>query len=202
VKRIAIVDYHAGNLASVRKAFEHLGHETVITEDPDLVRRSRRLVVPGVGNFAATRHLTDTGLRDAIGEALKEGGLFLGICVGMQWMFEASTEAPGVPGLEAFHGRVEKFPSGVKSPHVGWNQIEVVAPSRLLAGVPSGAFVYYTHSYRVPVMDATVATTEYGPPFTGAVERGNLFGVQFHPEKSSQAGLRMLDNFAMLEHAA
>jgi len=202
VTKLAIVDYHAGNLASVRKAFEHLGHETVITEDPGLVRRTRRLVVPGVGHFTATQRLTEVGLREAIREALAQGASFLGICVGMQWMFESSTEAPGVPGLGLFRGEVEKFSSRVKSPHVGWNQIEMLAPSRLLAGVPSGAFVYYTHSYRVPVMEATVAKTDYGTPFTGVVERANLFGVQFHPEKSGQAGLRILDNFAMLEDAA
>ncbi|HLH09514.1 MAG TPA: imidazole glycerol phosphate synthase subunit HisH [Terriglobales bacterium] len=195
---ITVVDYHAGNLASVRKAFEHLGCEVQVTEDPDIVRRSRHIVVPGVGHFGATLQLEQSGLREAICDALNGEALFLGICVGMQWMFQGSTEAPGAPGLSLFPAMIEKFPCDVKSPHVGWNQVEILPGSRLLRDVPDQSFVYYTHSYRAPVVDGTVAKTRYGADFSGVVERDNVFGVQFHPEKSGAAGLTILRNFAEL----
>jgi glutamine amidotransferase len=195
---ITLVDYRAGNLASVRKAFEHLGCEVAITEDPDVVRRARHVVVPGVGHFAATEQLTRTGLRDAVTESIKQGANFLGICVGMQWMFEGSTEAPGVVGLGLIAGMIERFSSGAKVPHVGWNTLETRGQSRFLHDVPSPSFVYYTHSYRAPLVTETVGETEYGSPFSGVVEKGNVFGVQFHPEKSGAAGLKMLANFSNL----
>jgi glutamine amidotransferase len=195
---ITLVDYHAGNLASVRKAFEYLGCEVRVTEDPEVVRRAPHIVVPGVGHFGATLHLDKSGLRKAILEALDRKALFLGICVGMQWMFQGSTEAEGVKGLSLFQAMIEKFPNDVKSPHVGWNRIEITPDSRLLKGVPNQAFVYYTHSYRAPVVGSTVAKTNYGADFSGVVERDNLFGVQFHPEKSGSAGLAILKNFAEL----
>ncbi len=195
---ITLGDYHAGNLASVKKAFEHLGCETVITEDPEVVRHARHVVVPGVGHFAATEQLTRAGLRDAVLEAVNAGANFLGICVGMQWMFEGSSEAPGVAGLGVIEGMVERFPDGSKVPHVGWNTVESRGTSRILNGVASPSFVYYTHSYRAPVVTETVGVTEYGAPFSGVVEKGNVFGVQFHPEKSGVAGLRILENFARL----
>lgn len=195
---ITLVDYHAGNLASVRKAFEHLGCAVAITEDPDIVRRAKHVVVPGVGHFAATEQLSRSGLRDAVAEAIRQGANFLGICVGMQWMFRDSTEAPGIAGLGVIEGTVERFPTAAKVPHVGWNTLESRGQSRILAGVPSPSFVYYTHSYRAPVVAETVGLTEYGEPFSGVVENGNLFGVQFHPEKSGPAGLKILENFARL----
>lgn len=195
---ITLVDYHAGNLASVRKAFEHLGCEVEITENPEVVRRAGHVVVPGVGHFAATEQLTRAGLRDAVAEALGQGANFLGICVGMQWMFRDSTEAPGIPGLGVIEGTVERFPADAKVPHVGWNTIASRGDSRILAEVPSPSFVYYTHSYRAPVVTETVGVTEYESPFSGVVEKGNLFGVQFHPEKSGAAGLKILENFARL----
>jgi glutamine amidotransferase len=195
---ITLVDYHAGNLASVRKAFEHLGCQVEITEDPELVRRATHIVVPGVGHFAVTEQLSRSGLTESIRERVHHGAHFLGICVGMQWMFEGSTEAPDVKGLGVFKGLVEKFPAGAKVPHVGWNQIELRRESRILDGVESPSFVYYTHSYRAPVTAETVGVTSYGDEFSGVVERGNLFGIQFHPEKSGAAGLTMLGNFARL----
>jgi glutamine amidotransferase len=131
-------------------------------------------------------------------EGISTGKAFLGICVGMQWLFAGSTESPETPGAAIFPGECSRFPSAVKSPHVGWNQIEVSSGSRLLHGLASGAFVYYTHSYRAPVVDATIACTEYGGVFSAAVERGNVFGVQFHPEKSAEAGLKILENFCAL----
>lgn len=195
---ITLVDYHAGNLASVRKAFEHLRCEVEITDDPEVVRRSKYIVVPGVGHFAATEQLSRAGLTGVIRQRIEQGANFLGICVGMQWMYEGSAEAPEVRGLGVLSGVIEKFPAGAKVPHVGWNQVERRGESRILAGVESPAFVYYTHSYRVPVTSETVGVTSYGDEFSGVVERGNVFGIQFHPEKSGAAGLKMLENFARL----
>jgi imidazole glycerol-phosphate synthase subunit HisH len=195
---ITIVDYKAGNLASVRKAFEHLGCEVTITEDPDTVRRASHIVVPGVGHFAATEQLTRTGLRNAIAEFIEKGANFLGICVGMQWIFEGSTECADVKGLGILKGTVERFPPAAKVPHVGWNDVKQTAPSRLLEGVENPSFVYYTHSYRAPVIAETVGVTEYGAPFSGVVEKENVFGIQFHPEKSGPAGLQMLQNYSRL----
>jgi glutamine amidotransferase len=195
---ITLVDYHAGNLASVKKAFEHLGCDVEITEDPHIVRRANHIVVPGVGHFAATEQLTRAGLTEVIRERIQQGANFLGICVGMQWMFQGSTEAPEVAGLGVLNGMIEKFPAGAKVPHVGWNKISLTGESRILKGVDSPSFVYYTHSYRAPVLPETVGVTEYGSQFSGVVEKGNVFGIQFHPEKSGDAGLRMLENFARL----
>jgi imidazole glycerol-phosphate synthase subunit HisH len=192
---IAIVDYQAGNLASVQKALTHLGCQSRITCDPDEIRRGDRIILPGVGHFATMQRLADSGLRDAIQESITRGVPFLGICLGMQWLFAGSTEAPDVAGLALFDGMCEHFPGGVKSPHVGWNDVQPRGSSRLLADVPQDAFVYFTHSYRAPVTDGVVATTDYGSPFASAVERDNVFGVQFHPEKSGNPGIQILKNF-------
>ena len=195
---IAIVDYGAGNLVSVKKALDWLGLECEITSDPEKVTTARKIVLPGVGHFASTAALARSGLRDAISGAIDRGVPFLGICVGMQWMFQRSQESPETEGLGVLDGECERFPAGVKSPHVGWNQLEVDSSSRLLSGVPSGSFVYFTHSFRAPVSATTVACCEYGGRFSAAVERDHLFGVQFHPEKSGEIGLRLLGNFCAL----
>jgi len=195
---IGIVDYKAGNVTSVKKAFDHLGANTSVTDDPKVVSQAEKIVLPGVGHFAATRALDDSGLRETILERIDQGIPFLGICVGMQWMLASSEEAPEVPGLALWPGECSRFPLGVKSPHVGWNSLEIHNGSRLLRGIPNGAFVYFTHSYRAPLLFSTVAACEYGGEFSAAVEKDNLFGVQFHPEKSGSAGLRMLDNFCKL----
>jgi glutamine amidotransferase len=196
---IAIIDYRAGNLTSVKKAFEHVGAETVVTADAGQVRGADKIVLPGVGHFQATRALDDRGLRDAVITGIEHGVPFLGICVGMQWMLASSEEAPAVEGLGLWPGECSRFPSGVKSPHVGWNSLEIRKPaSRLLDGVANGAFVYFTHSYRVPLLAATAAECEYGGGFSAAVEQDNLFGVQFHPEKSGTVGLKILENFVRL----
>jgi glutamine amidotransferase len=195
---IAIVDYRAGNLVSVKKAVDHLGFACAITAEPAVVERAEKVIVPGVGHFAATSTLGDTGLRAAIAGAIARQTPFFGICVGMQWMFDSSEEAPGTCGLGVFSGRCTHFPPEVKAPHVGWNQLEVETGSRLLCGVPSGAFVYFTHSYRAPLVAGTVARCDYGGPFSAAVERGHLFGAQFHPEKSGEVGLSILENFCRL----
>jgi glutamine amidotransferase len=155
------------------------------------------IVVPGVGHFGATASL-DAAWRDAIKARLADGCPLFGICLGMQWLFEESTEAPGIPGLGLLAGRCTRLDDqagALKVPHVGWNALAAPRPSRLLDGVPSGAYVYFTHSYAAPVTEATAATTDYGNTFAAAVERDRVFGVQFHPEKSSGAGLQMIRNF-------
>jgi glutamine amidotransferase len=193
---IAIIDYNAGNIASVKKAFDYLGFAAVVTRQAEQVRRADRIVLPGVGNFAATRMLDDTGLRDCIDEAVRGGIPFLGICLGMQWMLATSEEAPGLSGLGMWPEECSRFPDEVKSPHVGWNSLEgCKSESRLLCGVASESFAYFTHSYRVPLMGATVAECEYGGKFSAAIEHENIFGVQFHPEKSGDVGLKILSNF-------
>ncbi|HEX6820967.1 MAG TPA: imidazole glycerol phosphate synthase subunit HisH [Candidatus Sulfotelmatobacter sp.] len=195
---IAIVDYGAGNLRSVQKAFEWLGKENVITSDPEQVSRASKIVLPGVGHFASTASLTRLGLREAIGNAIHRGTPFLGICVGMQWLFHGSDESPVTRGLGLFAGNCQRFPRQVKSPHVGWNSLQIDSASRLFRGIESSNFVYFTHSFRCPVGDATVACCSYGATFSAAVEREQLFGVQFHPEKSGDTGLKLLSNFCAL----
>src|ERR1043165_10088257 len=192
---ITIVDYKAGNLASVQKAFVHLGCETEIISDPDRVARATKLVLPGVGHFSATATLRTSGVSDAIRQAIGRGVPFLGICVGMQWLFEGSEEAPDVAGLGLFSGHCSRFPAGVKAPHVGWNTVKNSSESQLFRGLQPDFFVYYTHSYRAPASDGTVGCTQYGGAFSAAVERENVFGVQFHPEKSGEVGLQLLRNF-------
>ncbi len=194
---IAIVDYGAGNISSVRKALEHLGADVQVTSDPAVIAAADKIVMPGVGHFSRCQSL-NAHLREPVLDAIRSGKPFLGICVGMQWLFAGSAEAPDTLGAALFTGECSRFPALVKSPHVGWNQIDVRAESRLLRGVGSGAFVYYTHSFRAPVIDETTACTSYGGAFSAAVERDNIFGVQFHPEKSAETGLKILENFCAL----
>ncbi len=192
---IAVVDYHAGNLTSVVKALKHLGAEIEVTSDPDIVFRASKVVLPGVGHFAATRFLTEQGLTEAVQSVVARGVPFLGICVGLQWLFEGSTEAPDVPGAGFITGCCERFQTEEKVPHVGWNSLSLRSESRLMAGIADDAFVYFTHSYRAPEKQNTVAVTDYGGRFTAAVEKDNVMGVQFHPEKSGPVGLTILRNF-------
>jgi imidazole glycerol-phosphate synthase subunit HisH len=194
---IAIVDYGAGNISSVKKALEHLRAGAQLTSDPSVIADAEKIIVPGVGHFSRCQSLNDN-LRTSVLDAIGRGKPFLGICVGMQWLFEGSTEAPETPGAALFAGECSRFPASVKSPHVGWNQIEIRDGSRLLRGVSNGAFVYYTHSFRAPVIEQTVACTTYGGAFSAAIERENVFGVQFHPEKSAETGLKILENFCAL----
>lgn len=194
---IAIVDYGAGNISSVKKALEHVGASVEVTTDPRAILSAEKIVVPGVGHFCRCQAL-NLNMREPVLNAISKGTPFLGICVGMQWLFQGSTEAPDTPGAALFAGECSRFPVAVKSPHVGWNRIEVTGKSRLLHGVESGSFVYYTHSYRAPVVADTVASTSYGGAFSGAVERQNVFGVQFHPEKSGKTGLKILENFCAI----
>jgi glutamine amidotransferase len=195
--RVTVIDYKAGNLTSVLKTLKHLGAETIVTDgDLSLVESAERIVLPGVGHFAATSRLDETGLTGAIRTAIARGVPFLGICVGMQWLYAGSTEAPEQPGLGAVAGSCTRFKeSSEKVPHVGWNSLEVKNESRLLANVEPGEFVYFTHSYKGPVTDDTAAVTQYIEPFAAGVERANVMGVQFHPEKSGETGLKILRNF-------
>ena len=195
--RVTVIDYKAGNLTSVLKTLKHLGAEPVVTDgDLSLVELAERIVLPGVGHFAATERLDATGLTGAIRAAIARGAPFLGICVGMQWLYAGSTEAPQQQGLGAFSESCSRFPeANEKVPHVGWNSLEVKNSSRLLAGIEPGEFVYFTHSYKGPVTADTAAVTQYIEPFAAAVERANVMGVQFHPEKSGATGLRILRNF-------
>ena len=195
--RVTVIDYKAGNLTSVLKALRHLGAETVVTDnDLSLVESAERIVLPGVGHFAATNRLDSTGLTGAIGAAVARGVPFLGICVGMQWLYSGSTEAPNQPGLGQFAESCTRFAESTeKVPHVGWNSLDARPGSRLLAGVEPGEFVYFTHSYKGPVTADTAATTYYIEQFAAAVERDNVMGVQFHPEKSGATGLKILTNF-------
>jgi glutamine amidotransferase len=221
---IALVDYGAGNLASVRKALAAIGAEVWTPTVAGELGRAHGIVVPGVGHFDATKRLTDDW-RTAIKTVADDGVPLLGICVGLQWLFEGSDEAIDAKGLCVFKGTCFNFTdrvtsasrkpqaaspnlrapspkpqaaSPLKVPHVGWNSLRLPRPSRLMEGVNDGTQVYFTHSYAAPVIDDTVAICEYGVPFSAAVERGNISAVQFHPEKSGDAGLRILSNWLSL----
>jgi glutamine amidotransferase len=195
---IALVDYGAGNLTSVRKALTALGADFVVPTVPQDCRRARGVIVPGVGHFGATARL-DAPWREAIGRAAASGTPLFGICVGMQWLFEGSDEAPDVAGFGTIAGRIARLAGDpgqrLKVPHVGWNSLEFRGQARLLRGLSSGAQVYFTHSYAAPVTSECVASTTHASTFSSVVERDNVFGVQFHPEKSGDAGITILRNF-------
>lgn len=195
---IALVDYGAGNLASVRKALAAVGASVWTPAAPGELARASGVIVPGVGHFDATRGVT-AEWRTAISGTIAGGVPLLGICVGLQWLFEGSTEAPEVAGLGVFKGTCSlfTFPASdrQKVPHVGWNSLSLPRPSTLMDGIAQGTQVYFTHSYAAPVVDDTAATCEYGVPFSAAVERDNVSAVQFHPEKSGPAGLQILSNW-------
>jgi len=195
---IALVDYGAGNLTSVRKAFSTLGAAFFTPTSPAECAGAAAIVVPGVGHFDATSALDETW-RGTIRAAVREGTPLFGICVGMQWLFEGSDEAPGVAGLGVMKGRIARLDGHaeqrLKVPHVGWNALDFTRSARLLRGLDSGAQVYFTHSYAAPVTSECIAATTHANTFAAAVERDNIFGVQFHPEKSGDAGLQILRNF-------
>lgn len=199
---IALIDYGAGNLASVRKALIAVGASPVTPERPDELESASGIVVPGVGHFAATGRV-DAAWRAALRAAMARGAAVLGICVGLQWMFEGSTESPVTPGLCLFPGQCRHLStcegatasSALKVPHVGWNSLDVRRPSALLEGIETGDQVYFTHSYAAPLIAETVASTTYGWPFSAVVARDRVAAVQFHPEKSGDVGLRLLRNW-------
>jgi imidazole glycerol phosphate synthase glutamine amidotransferase subunit len=196
---ITIVDYGAGNLRSVENTLAALGAAYGITRDADAIRAADKVILPGVGHFGQMmRELAALGIRDALIEKAKSGAPLLGICLGLQAMFEDSAEAPEQKGLGLFRGRVERFPEGARVPHMGWNEIVPARPSRLLKDIGPRPYVYFAHSYYCPTGDFTAALCEYMVPYTAALESGNVFGVQFHPEKSGPLGLRIVKNFLEL----
>jgi imidazole glycerol-phosphate synthase subunit HisH len=200
MRAIALIDYGAGNLTSVRKGFDAAGAHVFTPTAPNELDDASGVVVPGVGHFGATAALSGEW-RAAILGAIERGTPMLGICLGLQWLFESSTEAPDLAGLGAMPGRCERLPPIVKVPHVGWNSLEVLRPSAILNGVADGTQVYFTHAYAAPLAGETVAATTHGKRFTAVVERDSLFGVQFHPEKSGDAGIRVLANFVAITAA-
>jgi imidazole glycerol-phosphate synthase subunit HisH len=195
---IALIDYKAGNLTSVRKAFAALGATLFTPEQPAELTEAQAIIVPGVGHFGATKALGPEWI-DAILARVGEGRPLLGICLGMQWLFEGSEEAPDLRGLGLLGGRCYRLPSTtVKIPHVGWNSLDFQHDGSIVDRVVNGSQVYFTHSFVAPVTGDTVAVTTHGQPFASVVQRGHVAGVQFHPEKSGDVGLQVLRNFLSL----
>lgn len=200
---VAIIDYDAGNLRSVEKALTFLGEDAVITRDSGRILAADKVILPGVGAFGdAMDRLNRYGLPPVIRQVAERGTPFLGICLGLQLMFESSEESEGVEGLGLLKGRILKIPpcQGLKIPHMGWNSLDIRRESRLFAGIPSGEYVYFVHSYYLKAEDEAVvaASTEYSTHIHAAVEAGSVFACQFHPEKSGAVGLKILKNFVAI----
>ncbi len=201
---IAIIDYGAGNLQSVKKALDFIGAESVITDNPEIINACDKILLPGVGSFGdAMASMREKNLVETVKQNALSGKAFLGICLGLQLLFEESEESLGVKGLGIFKGKIRKFPSdmGIKIPHIGWNSLEIKQKDTLFKGVPENSYVYFVHSYYLEAEDLNdVATvTNYGIDFHSAVGKGNIFATQFHPEKSGDMGLQILRNFASME---
>lgn len=200
---IAIIDYDAGNLKSVEKALLYLGQDVLVTRDREKILSADKVILPGVGNFGdAMEKLKGYGLEEVIRETARQGKPFLGICLGLQLLFERSAEAPGVEGLGILKGEILRIPDreDLKVPHIGWNSLKLQNQGRLFAGLEEEPYVYFVHSYYLKVADPQIvkAVTEYGVRIDASVESGNVFACQFHPEKSSRTGLKILKNFAEL----
>ncbi len=200
---IAIIDYDAGNIKSVEKALQYLGEEAVITREAGEILMADKVILPGVGAFGdAMKKLNRYGLVPVIHEVVEKGIPFLGICLGLQLMFESSEEAPGMEGLGLLKGKIVRIPEGdgLKVPHMGWNSLSFPKEGRLFAGIPENSYVYFVHSYYLQAEeDIVTATAEYGVTIHASVEKGNVFACQFHPEKSSHTGLTILKNFVELK---
>jgi imidazole glycerol-phosphate synthase subunit HisH len=197
---VTLIDYGAGNVTSVARALRRLGAEVRTTDQPEEITDAGCLILPGVGHCAALLASLDAhGLRLPLLTALARGTPFLGICLGLQALYQGSAEAPEMSGLGILQGRVDQLPQNVKLPHMGWNQVRAVRPSRLLEGIPPAAYFYFAHSYGSPVGgEETAALCEHGREFTAVLEIERIFGVQFHPEKSGASGAKLLDNFLRL----
>lgn len=194
-----IVDYGAGNLRSVQNTLDELGARYIVTNSPEQVRTASKLILPGVGHFGQMmRAIDQLSLRDVLIERIRAGVPFLGICIGLQCLFEASEESPDRRGLGIFPGLVKRFEGKARIPHMGWNDLRKAKPSRLLNGLEDGTFTYFAHSYYAPVCDATAATCTYIQPYSAILEQNNVHAVQFHPEKSGPVGLRVVSNFLLL----
>ncbi|MGD0500103.1 MAG: imidazole glycerol phosphate synthase subunit HisH [Bryobacteraceae bacterium] len=193
---IAILDYGAGNLRSVQNTLAELGCEYELVYDAAGLRSAAKIILPGVGHFGQMMRALDAlDVRAALLERIGAGVPFLGICLGLQALFETSEEAPEVRGLGVYPGAVKRFPAGARVPHMGWNELEVRHDSKLIRNLDARPFVYFAHSYYVPRHERAAATCVYETPFTAALEAGNVFGTQFHPEKSGAVGLRIMRNF-------
>jgi imidazole glycerol phosphate synthase glutamine amidotransferase subunit len=191
-----IVDYGAGNLRSVQNTLDELGAEYVVTNQPHVVEEADKLLLPGVGHFGQMISALDRlSLRDSILDRVRAGVPLLGICLGLQSLFETSEESPDSRGLGLFPGTVKRFTGDIRIPHMGWNSLSAVRTTRLLEGLTNEPYAYFAHSFYVPVMEATAATCTYAQPYTAILERENIFGVQFHPEKSGPVGLQIVKNF-------
>lgn len=198
--KITIIDYGMGNLYSVKNALKAIGAEPVVTSDAEVIARAEKILLPGVGAFGdCMANLEKSGLIPVIRESLASGKPFLGICLGMQLLFEGSDEAPGVKGLGFFKGQVKYLPTQLKVPHMGWNKLELRSPSPLLKGA-EGEYVYFVHSYHAEPEDKSIITSvcDYGAEITASVGRGNVQAFQFHPEKSSRVGMKLLANFVKM----
>lgn len=200
---IAMIDYDAGNLKSVYKALQYLGEDAVITRDSKVIAQADKVILPGVGSFGdAMRKLREYDLVSVIKDTAASGKPFLGICLGQQLLFECSEESPGVEGLGILKGEILRIPetTDLKVPHIGWNSLNFNHPGRLFEGLPQETYVYFVHSYYLKAEDETIVTAsaQYGVNIHASVEKGNVFACQFHPEKSSEAGLQILKNFAKL----
>jgi len=194
---ITILDYGAGNLRSVQNTLEELGCDFRLVRDARGLATAEKILLPGVGHFGQMmRALDDLGVRQTLADRIRAGVPFLGICLGLQALFESSEEAPEARGLGIFPGAVRRFPAGVRIPHMGWNELEVSPTSKLASGLTVRPYVYFAHSYYVPLDPRAAATCTYGVPYTAVLESGQIFGVQFHPEKSAAVGLHIVRNFA------
>lgn len=201
---IGIIDYDAGNIKSVEKAFQYLGEKVLVSREPEILLKADKVILPGVGSFGqAMDNLNKYGLVPVIKEIVKKGTPFLGICLGLQLLFEKSEESPGVEGLGILKGQILKIPSspGLKIPHMGWNSLKLQNNGRLFRGIPSDTYVYFVHSYYLKAEEEEIvkAVTDYSTCIHASVEKKNVFACQFHPEKSSHYGLKMLENFASIK---